>query len=53
MIWLYGRFSQKLAEFDGGIVPRQGWSAAEGLKEPTFWRFSLGVVFAWVFQPQK
>jgi hypothetical protein len=53
MIWLYGRFSQKLAEFGGGIVPRQGWSAAEAFKEPTFGRFSLGAVFAWVFQPQK
>ncbi len=32
MIWLYRRFSQKLAESGVGIVPRQGWSAAEALK---------------------
>jgi hypothetical protein len=32
MIWLYGRFSQKLAEFRVGIVPRQDWSAAEAFK---------------------
>ncbi|MFO1003584.1 MAG: hypothetical protein U0936_24890 [Planctomycetaceae bacterium] len=41
MIWLYGRFSQKLAEFGGGIVPRQGWSAAEAYKEPIFTGFRL------------
>lgn len=41
MIWLYGRFSQKLAEFGGGIVPRQGWSAAEAYKEPFFTGFRL------------
>ena len=45
MIWLYRRFSQKLAEFGVGIVPRQGWSAAEAFKEPTFGRFSLGRCF--------
>ena len=32
MIWLYRRFSQKLAESCVGIVPCQGWSAAEALK---------------------
>ena len=42
MIWLYRRFSQKLAELGVGIVPRQGWSAAEAFNEPTFGRFSLG-----------
>lgn len=41
MIWLYGRFSQKLAEFGGGIVPRQGWSAAEAYKKTIFTGFRL------------
>jgi hypothetical protein len=35
MIWLCGRFSQKLAEFDGGIVPSHVWSAAEAYKKPS------------------
>ena len=41
MIWLSGRFSQKLAEFDGGIVPCQGWSAAEAYKKPSSSGFRL------------
>ena len=36
MIWLYRGFSQKLAEFRVGIVPCQGWSAAEAFKQPVF-----------------
>ena len=46
MIWLYGRFSQKLAEFGVGIVPRQGWSAAEAFKEPTFGPVFVGALFS-------
>ncbi len=54
MIWLYRRFSQKLAEFGVGIVPRQGWSAAEAFKEPTFGPvFVGGFVFTWEFQHQS
>jgi len=36
MIWLYRRFSQKLAESCVGIVPRQDWSAAEAFKTACF-----------------
>jgi hypothetical protein len=46
MIWLYGRFSQKLAELGVGIVPRQGWSAAEAFKKPTFGSVFVGALLS-------